>query len=395
MGTEHTKERHTRECPLARKCGGCQMQNLSYADQLAWKENRVKHLIRRFCPVYPIRGMAQPYHYRNKVQAAFGLDRNRRIISGVYQSSSHRIVPVDSCLIEDTLADEIIVTIRNLLPGFKIKAYDERTGTGFLRHVLVKRGFSTGEVMVVLVAATPIFPAQKHFVAKLRQLHPEITTVLLNVNDKFTSLVLGQREKVLYGPGYIEDKLCGLTFRISAKSFYQINPVQTEVLYSTAIELAGLTGQETVLDAYCGIGTIGLIASGRAKQVLGVELNRDAVRDAIANARRNQIKNCWFTAADAGEFMVGMASRNEHADVVFMDPPRAGSDERFLKSLLKLRPDRIVYISCNPETLARDLELLCRGGYRAEGAYPVDMFPHTNHIETVVTLSPESGSGER
>lgn len=363
------------------------MQNLSYVDQLAWKENRVRHLIGRFCTVHPIHGMAKPYHYRNKVQAAFGIDRNRRIISGVYQSSSHRIVPVDRCMIEDTLADEIIVSIRKLLPSFKIKAYDERTGTGFLRHVLVKRGFSTGEVMVVLVAATPIFPAQKHFVAKLRQLHPEITTVLLNVNDKFTSLVLGQREKVLYGPGYIEDKLCGLTFRISPKSFYQINPVQTEVLYSTAIELAGLTGQETVLDAYCGIGTIGLIASGKAKQVLGVELNKDAVRDAIANARRNQIKNCWFTAADAGDYMVEMASRNEHADVVFMDPPRAGSDERFLKSVLQLRPDRVVYISCNPETLARDLEILCRGGYRAEGAYPVDMFPHTNHIETVVALS--------
>ncbi len=387
METEHTEKRHIRECPLAKKCGGCQMQNLSYADQLAWKENRVRRLIGRFCPVHPIHGMEKPYHYRNKVQAAFGLDARRHIISGVYQSSSHRIVPVDSCLIEDPLADEIIVSIRRLLPSFKIKAYDERTGTGFLRHVLVKRGFATGEVMVVLVASTPIFPAQKHFVEKLRQLHPEITTVLLNVNDRFTSLVLGQREKVLYGPGYIEDRLCGLTFRISPKSFYQINPVQTEVLYSTALRLAGLTGQETVLDAYCGIGTIGLLASSRAKQVLGVELNKDAVRDAIANARRNQIKNCWFTAADAGEFMVGMASRNEHVDVVFMDPPRAGSDERFLKSVLKLRPDRVVYISCNPETLARDLETLCRGGYRAEGAYPVDMFPHTNHIETAVLMS--------
>lgn len=382
---------HTHPCPLAKKCGGCQMQNLSYPEQLHWKENRVRKLIGRFCTVQPIHGMDVPYHYRNKVQAAFGLDRQKHIISGVYQSSSHRIVPVDHCQIEDRLADDIIVTIRRLLPRFKIKVYDERTGTGFLRHVLIKRGFSTNEIMVVLVAASPVFPAQKHFVNELLRLFPQITTVILNVNDKFTSLVLGQREKALYGSGYIEDRLCGLTFRISPKSFYQINPVQTEYLYSTAIELAGLTGQETVLDAYCGIGTIGLIASSHAKQVIGVELNQDAVRDAIANARRNKIKNCWFTAADAGEYMVEMAAQKAHIDVVFMDPPRAGSDEKFLKSVLRLSPDKIVYISCNPETLARDLDFLHRGGYRAELARPVDMFPHTNHIETVVLLTRGEG----
>lgn len=367
------------------------MQNLSYPEQLHWKENRVRRLIGRFCTVQPIHGMDVPYHYRNKVQAAFGLDRQKHIISGVYQSSSHRIVPVDHCQIEDRLADDIIVTIRRLLPRFKIKVYDERTGTGFLRHVLIKRGFTTNEIMVVLVAASPVFPAQKHFVNELLRLFPQITTVILNVNDKFTSLVLGQREKALYGSGYIEDRLCGLTFRISPKSFYQINPVQTEYLYSTAIELAGLTGQETVLDAYCGIGTIGLIASSHAKQVIGVELNQDAVRDAIANARRNKIKNCWFTAADAGEYMVEMAAQKAHIDVVFMDPPRAGSDEKFLKSVLRLSPDKIVYISCNPETLARDLDFLHRGGYRAELARPVDMFPHTNHIETVVLLTQGEG----
>lgn len=395
-----TKPKHQPECKLAKKCGGCQMQNMNYADQLAWKQNRVQYLIGRFCPVAPIHGMDDPYHYRNKVQAAFGLDSRHKIISGVYQSSSHRIVPVDSCMIEDKIADAIIVTIRKLMPSFKMQAYDERSGTGFLRHVLVKRGFSTGEVMVVLVAANPIFKHQKHFVEKLRELHPEITTIIFNVNDKFTSLILGQREKVLYGKGYIEDVLCGKTFRISAKSFYQINPVQTEVLYSTAVEYAGLTGEQTVLDAYCGTGTIGLIASDRAKQVLGVELNRDAVQDAIANARRNEVKNCWFTAADAGDYMVEMARRKEKVDVVFMDPPRAGSDEKFLNSVLKLSPARVVYISCNPETLARDLEILTRGGYKAMRAQPVDMFPHTNHVECVVQLdyvgAPTSGpKGDR
>lgn len=394
-----TKPKHRPECKLAKKCGGCQMQNMNYTDQLTWKQNRVQYLIGRFCPVAPIHGMDDPYHYRNKVQAAFGLDSRHKIISGVYQSSSHRIVPVDSCMIEDKIADAIIVTIRKLMPSFKMQAYDERSGTGFLRHVLVKRGFSTGEVMVVLVAANPIFKHQKHFVEKLQELHPEITTIIFNVNDKFTSLVLGQREKVLYGKGYIEDVLCGKTFRISAKSFYQINPVQTEFLYSTAVSLAGLTGKETVLDAYCGTGTIGLIASDHAKQVLGVELNRDAVQDAIANARRNDVKNCWFTAADAGDYMVDMARRKEKVDVVFMDPPRAGSDEKFLNSVLKLSPARVVYISCNPETLARDLEILTRGGYKAICAQPVDMFPHTNHVECVVQLdyvgspSPRSGTG--
>lgn len=385
---EHTsKQRHTPECPHAKKCGGCQLQNLPYPDQLAYKQSRVKKLIGPFGHVEPIIGMAEPYHYRNKVQAAFGLDARRRIVSGVYQSSSHRIVPVDSCMIEDETADRIIVDIRRMMPTFKLQAYDERSGTGFLRHVLVKRGFSTGEVMVVLVAAKPIFPTQKPFVKKLLELHPEITTILLNVNDRYTSLVLGEREKVLYGRGYIEDVLCGCVFRISAKSFYQINPVQTEILYNTAMEYAGLTGSETVLDAYCGVGTIGLVASRRAKQVLGVELNRDAVRDAIANAKRNAITNTWFTAADAGEYMVDLARSGREIDVVFMDPPRAGSDERFLRSLLKLNPKRVVYISCNPDTLARDLVTLTRGGYKVGRAQPVDMFPHTQHVETVVLMS--------
>lgn len=386
MSHTPTQEKHQRECPLARKCGGCQMQNLRYDEQLAWKQSRVEHLIGHLCPVEPIRGMETPYHYRNKVQAAFGLDSRRKIVSGVYQSSSHRIVPVDRCMIEDELADRIIVTIRNMLPAFKMQVYDERTGTGFLRHVLVKRSFSTGQVMVVLVAASPIFKHQKPFVAKLLEQYPEITTVIFNVNDKFTSLILGQKEKILYGKGYIEDVLCGKTFRISARSFYQINPIQTEVLYSTAMEYAGLTGAETVLDAYCGTGTIGLIASDHAGQVLGVELNRDAVGDAIANARANSVTNCWFTAADAGEYMVDMARRQQKVDVVFMDPPRAGSDEAFLSSLLTLAPRRVVYVSCNPETLARDLAFLCRGGYEAKRAQPVDMFPHTNHVECVVAL---------
>lgn len=378
---------NSKQCPLYRQCGGCQLQNMSYPQQLEWKQASVERSLGKFYRVEPIIGMEHPYHYRNKVQAAFALDRNKQIISGIYQSNTHKIVPVDTCFIEDETADRIIVTIRRLMKSFKMEPYDEISRRGFLRHVLVKRGFSTGEVMVVLVTTSSVLPAKNNFIRALREVDPEITTVVLNVNSRHTSIVLGDTEKVLYGPGFIEDKLCGCTFRISAKSFYQVNPVQTEVLYRKAIEYAGLTGMETVIDAYCGIGTIGLTASGQAKNVIGVELNQDAVHDAIVNARRNGIKNAYFHAADAGKFMGSMAEDKERADVVFMDPPRAGSDEKFLKSLVKLSPARVVYISCNPETQERDMLYLTAHGYRVEKIQPVDMFPHTNHVECVVLMS--------
>ena len=374
-------------CPHFRKCGGCQLQNMEYPRQLAWKQARVERLLSPFCQVAPILGMEHPYHYRNKVQAAFAPGRGGAPVSGVYQSSTHRVVPVDSCQIEDETADRIIVDIRKMMKSFRITPYDEAAERGLLRHVLVKRGFSTGQVMVVLVTSSPVFPSRNNFVKALLRLHPEITTILLNVNKMHTSLVLGEDERVLYGPGYIEDVLCGLTFRISAKSFYQINPVQTEVLYRTAISLAGLTGQEAVVDAYCGVGTIGLAASRQAGRVIGVELNRDAVRDAITNARRNRIANARFYAGDAGEFMTAMAQEGESAGVVFLDPPRAGSSQAFLSALARLGPQRVVYISCNPETQARDLRFLTAHGYRALTAQPVDMFPWTEHVETVVLLS--------
>ena len=384
----HAPERNPNPCPLYRKCGGCQLQNMSYPRQLHWKQELVERLLGRFHRVNPIIGMEHPYHYRNKVQAAFALDRRKQIVSGVYQASTHRVVPVESCMIEDETADRIVGTIRKLMKDFKMEPYNEDTGRGLVRHVLVKRGFVSGQVMVVMVTVSPILPAKNNFVKALRKAHPEITTILQNVNNRATSMVLGESEKVLYGPGYIEESLCGCVFRISAKSFYQINPVQTEVLYNKAIELAGFTGKETVVDAYCGTGTIGLIAAKRgAGHVTGVELNQDAVRDAISNAKRNGIKNVYFYNADAGEFLSAMADEGETVDVVLMDPPRAGSDEQFLTSLAGLAPKKIVYISCNPETLQRDLQFLVRAGYHVQEIQPVDMFPHTNHVETVVLLS--------
>lgn len=373
-------------CPVAKKCGGCQYQGVPYEKQLQEKEKTVKKLFKGICPVHSIKGMKEPYHYRNKVHAVFDRDRRGNIISGVYEMGSHRVVPVETCRIEDQKADEIIGTIRGMLKSFKIRTYDEDTGYGLLRHVLVKRGFATGQIMVVLVTASPVFPSKNNFVKALRQKHPEITTIVQNINGRGTSAVLGKQEQVLYGKGYIEDSLMGLKFRISARSFYQINPVQTEVLYGKALELAGLKGKETVIDAYCGIGTIGLIASRQAQQVIGVEVNRDAVKDAIVNMRRNSIQNARFYHADAGQFLTDMANDGQSADVVFLDPPRAGSDQAFLSSLVTLSPARIVYISCNPETQRRDLLFLTQRGYQVRAIQPVDMFPHTNHIECCVLL---------
>lgn len=374
-------------CPVYKKCGGCDFQGVPYEEQLKIKETRVRQLLAPFCKVHPIAGMENPYHYRNKVHAVFSHDKKGNAVSGVYQKGTHIVVPVERCMIEDEKADEIIGSIRGLLKSFKIRTYDEDTGYGLLRHVLVRRGFASGEILVVLVTASPVFPSKNNFVKALKKLHPEITTIVQNVNGRGTSMVLGNQEKTLYGKGYIEDILCGYTFRISPKSFYQVNPVQTEILYKKAIELAGLTGKELVLDAYCGIGTIGLIASREAGQVIGVELNRDAVRDAIANAKRNQVKNIRFYCADAGKFMVDMAADGVKADVVFMDPPRSGSDITFLDCLAKMAPKRVVYISCEPESLARDLKYLKKKGYQAEGAWPVDMFGWTGCVETVVMLS--------
>ena len=297
------------------------------------------------------------------------------------------MVPVETCLLEDQRADAIIATIRGLLKSFKIRTYNEDTGYGLLRHVLIRTAHVTGEIMVVLVLGSPVFPSKNNFVKALRKAHPEITTIVLNVNDKKTSMVLGEKETVLYGKGYIEDILCGCRFRISAKSFYQINSIQTERLYAKAMELAKLTGKERVIDAYCGIGTIGMVAAKHAGEVIGVELNRDAVRDAVRNAKMNEMNNIRFYANDAGVFMTQMVKEGAHADVVFMDPPRAGSDEAFLASVVRLSPKRIVYISCNPETQARDMEYLTRQGYKAAEAWPFDLFPFTGHVETVCLMS--------
>ena len=374
-------------CPYAKKCGGCDYQGISYEEQLKKKQSYIRKLMEPYGKVQPIVKMDDPYHYRHKVQAAFDCTRRGQIVAGVYQKNSHDVVDIESCQIENEEADAIIRDVKNMLRSFRIKTYDEDTGYGLLRHVLVRKGYHSGQIMVVLVLADAILPSKNNFVKALRKNHPDISTVVINVNDKRTSMVLGERNITVYGKGYIEDSLCGCTFRISPNSFYQVNPKQTELLYEKAIACAGLTGKETVIDAYCGTGTIGLIASKSAKQVIGVELNKDAIRDAITNAKRNDIHNVRFFHQDAGEFMVEMAEKGQQADVVIMDPPRTGSDEAFLSSVIKLAPKRVVYVSCGPESLARDLKYLTHHGYRMKECTPVDMFPFTRHVETVVKLS--------
>ena len=380
------------DCKLrAKNCGGCPLLGLDYAAQLKQKEEKVRALVGKYGPVHPIRGMEQPYHYRNKVISTFTTGWGGKLTSGIYAANSHKVLPVESCLLQDEVLDKTMQAVRAAANACRYQPYDEDKGTGLVRHCLLRRGVATGQVMVVLVTAQPVLPGAKNFVkallAEAAQRGVTVTTVVQNVNSRKTSVVLGEAEKVLYGKGFILDTLCGKTYAISPRSFYQINHAQTEVLYGLAVEAAKLTGKEVVLDAYCGIGTIGLTAADHAKQVVGVELNRDAVQDALGNARHNGVKNARFFAADATRWIGEAAAAGEKADVIFMDPPREGSTPEFLASVARMAPKRVVYVSCNPVTLARDLATLTKLGYKAEGFTPVDMFPHTEHIETVCALS--------
>lgn len=410
------------QCPHARECGACQHVNEPYAQQLARKDERMRELFAGFAGarVLPILGMEEPYRYRNKVispyaqgsrmdeprkgrRAAHGKDGRRahgsgraraqsvpryRILCGMYAAGTHRIVETDGCLVENQQAKRVILTIRQIMPKFGIQPYNEDTGAGFLRHSVVRVGHTSGEVLVTLVTNGVEFPASRAFCRELVKRCPFITTVVQNVNTRQTNVILGEREQRLYGPGFILDKLCGLSFRISSQSFYQVNAVQTEVLYNTAVELAAFTGGERAIDAYCGTGTIGLVAAAHgAGEVIGVDSVESAIRDARQNARHNGVENARFVAADAGDFMRQLAAEGQYADVVLMDPPRAGSSKEFLDALALLAPSRVVYISCNPETQVRDCRRLRDHGYELQTVQPVDMFPHTDHVETIALLS--------
>ena len=378
-------------CPVFKKCGACQMIDTPYEQQLRKKHAHVAELLKPYCRVESFIGMESPEHYRCKVHAVFTHDKKGNPQSGIYKEGSHEVVPVDSCLLENEKADAIIASIRGMLKSFKIKTYDEDNGFGLLRHVLIRIGRNTGEIMVVLVTVSPVFPSKNNFVKVLRKEHPEITTIVLNVNDKQTSMILGDKEKPVYGPGFIYDICCGMKFKISPKSFYQVNPVQQEVLYKKAIEMAELKGDEVALDCYSGVGTIGIIASSHVKEVISVELNKDAVKDAILNARINDVNNVTFYQNDATVFMQQMAESGDKVDLVFMDPPRSGSTPEFIKAVATLSPRKVVYISCSPDSLAGDLKLFTKSGFKAKRAVPVDMFPFTRGSEVVVLLEKDNG----
>ena len=382
-----SKDRIQPKCKICTSCGGCQYQQLSYDAQLEIKTNRVKNALERIghikCEVLPCIGMDNPYNYRNKIQVPFGKDDHGRIVYGFYKQNTHKIIPVKECFIEDKRASSILWDIKEIITALNIPVYNEDSGKGILRHVLIRTSYHYKELMVVFVTTSLNFPKQRNLVDLLTKKHPEITSIIENVNSRDTNVILGEKEKVLFGKKFIKDDILDLTFEISASSFFQINPVQVEKLYKTAISFLNKDEDKVLLDAYSGVGTIGLIASKNVEKVISVEINKDAHKNAIDNAKRNGIKNIQFVNDDASQYI---SSFDGDIDVVIMDPPRKGSDETFLSTLINKKIKKIIYISCNPETLARDIEFLSKH-YNVLSVQPVDMFPFTSHCETVVSLT--------
>ena len=381
-----SKDRIQPKCKICTSCGGCQYQQIRYEKQLEFKTDRVKEAMKRIAhvdiKVNDCIGAKNPYHYRNKIQMPYQKDRKGNIVYGFYKQNTHEIIPTKECMIEDKRAASILWDIKELLKEYKIPIYNEDSGKGILRYVLIRTSYHYDELMVVLITSQMNFPGQRNFVDALLKKHPEITTVVENVNSRHTNVILGNKEKILYGPGFIKDSILGLTFEISPSSFYQVNPEQVEVLYKTALDLIDINKQQVVLDAYSGVGTIGLIASKNAKKVISVEIVKDAHKNAIENAKRNNISNIEFHCGDAGEFI---SSYDGDLDIVIMDPPRKGSDEKFLSTLINKGVKQIIYVSCDPETMARDVGYLS-SHYKVTYLQPVDNFPMTAHVETVVGL---------
>ena len=371
-------------CEAGKRCSSCQLLNLSYEEQLRLKYNKCRRLLGGFCTVEPITPSPLISGYRNKAQFVFR-QRGKELVSGIYRSGTRTVAEAESCAICTDRANEIAFALRRLLKSFKITPFDPFTGKGWLMSVTVREAVATGECMLIISGADSVLPAKRTFAAALQKACPYLTTAVVAVNSS-ERLFTGKVSEILFGDGYMTDELCGCRFAISPTAFYQVNHDQTERLYTKAIELMELKGSETVLDAYCGIGTIGIIASKQAGKVLGVELNPEAIRDAKRNAALNGVGNISFTAADSRLFAKELTARGENIDAAFIDPPRAGCPASFLNALAKLGPSRIVYISCDPETQARDIRVLSRLGYKAEICAPFDMFPHTSHCESVCKL---------
>jgi 23S rRNA (uracil1939-C5)-methyltransferase len=377
-------------CLVYHKCGSCQLQHLSYEEQLRFKEQYVINSFRSYgmdVTIHPIVQMKHPFRYRNKNQFGYGYDKSGKVMTGLYEEHSHQLVPVKDCLIQDELTNQLFLSIQDNMQQMKISPYQEDAKRGHIRYVLIKRAFVTNQTLVTIVTSVESFPGKNEFFKAILKKNPMINTLVQNINSRQTSVVLGDVEKTVYGKGYIEDVLCGLTFQISSKSFYQINPVQTEKMYQLVKEYAKLTGNEVIVDTYSGIGTIGLTLAKDAKQIYCVELNKDAHYDGIKNAKANQIKNVQFFNQDATQFMIGLSREKVSIDIVIMDPTRSGSTPEFIQALKQLKPKKVIYVSCEPSTQARDIKEMLNIGYVINQITPVDMFPQTYHVESIVLLS--------
>lgn len=389
--TKKSEHRVDPPCNVFYKCGGCQIQHLDYEMQLEMKRNQVKNALKKIghiegIPIHPTIGMEDPWRYRNKVQIPVGT-KNGELITGFYRMRSHDIIDdMERCIITEEANDEMIDVVREIANDLGIPAYDEINHRGVLRHIMVRSGKVTKQLMVVIVTRKEKVPQLDELVSILKEKHPEITSIIQNINPDKTNVILGRKTKVLHGEEYIYDEIDGVRFAISAKSFYQVNPIQTEKLYKKALEYADLSGNETVIDAYCGIGTISLFLAQKAKKVYGVEIVPEAISDAKENAKLNNMDNVEFFVGQAEKVMPWWQAQGLKPDVIVVDPPRKGCDEDLLHAVLQMKPKRIVYVSCNPSTLARDLKILEEGGYKTREAQPVDMFPQTMHIEVVTVL---------
>lgn len=387
---EKSPDRVEAPCVYFSQCGGCQLQHLSYEGQLKWKQNMVANVMKRLgkidAPVHPVKGMEEPWHYRNKSQIPFAQNESGQMVAGFYKTKSHSIVDMERCLIQTGEADVVMADLKRELEILGLRPYDEKSHQGILRHVVVRKGRATGEVMVVLVTKSKKFPQASAVIEKIRALIPNVTSIVQNVNGEKTNVIFGNDTFTLWGKDTIEDTIGNVRFEISARSFYQVNPVQTEVLYKQALDYAQLTGNERVIDAYCGIGSISLFLAQKAGHVMGVEIVEQAIEDAKRNAALNGFTNTYFEAGPAEEVIPRWYKEGKEADVLVVDPPRKGCDEALLSTIIEQKPKRVVYVSCNPATLARDLRILEDGGYKTQEVQPVDMFPHTTHCEAVAWL---------
>ncbi|MGR3205559.1 23S rRNA (uracil(1939)-C(5))-methyltransferase RlmD [Bacillus glycinifermentans] len=392
---EESRFRTKAPCPIYKQCGGCQLQHINYEGQLLYKQKQVKDVLERIgkldlsrVTVHPTLGMEDPWNYRNKAQVPVGT-REGGLVAGFYQQRSHEIIDMNKCLIQQSENDRVVQAIKEICNRYGIKAYDEERHKGWLRHIMVRYGVATGEMMVVFITKTNDFPHKNAIMKEITASFPHVKSIVQNINPKKTNVIFGDETTVIWGEEYIYDTIGDIKFAISARSFYQVNPEQTKVLYDKALEYAELNGEETVIDAYCGIGTISLFLAKQAKKVYGVEIVPEAIEDAKRNAELNGIKNAEFEVGEAEVVIPKWYEEGISADTLVVDPPRKGCDEALLRTILEMKPKRVVYVSCNPGTLARDLRVLEDGGYVTLEVQPVDMFPHTAHVECVAVLEIE------